>query len=282
MAPVEVDDSCPWPWNLYVDSSSTKGGSGLDLIIENPARARYEHALKFIFKASNNEAEYEALTEGIEHCYTAGTDYVQAFSNSQLVVSQLNGAYEAKDDEMAVYVQRVQEATKLLKHFTITHIPGSENRQTDGQSKLASSSDDRKPKNIQWETLTERSIDPHEVLWLDRSPMWMEPIRASLTNGILPSNPKEADKVKKRSNWFILYEGILYKRYFVRPLLRCVTPEEGRRVLEELEESICSTDVGGRALSIIAIQTNYYWPSLWEDAMTLVWTCDKCQKFAPI
>jgi len=87
-----------------VDSSSTKGGSGLDLIIENPTRARYEHALKFIFKASNNEAEYEALTEGIEHCYTAGTDYVQAFSNSQLVVSQLNGAYEAKDDVIAVYV----------------------------------------------------------------------------------------------------------------------------------------------------------------------------------
>jgi len=49
---------------------------------------------------------------------------------------------------MAAYVRRVWEATKLLKHFTITHIPRSENRQTDALSKLASSSEDGKPKNI--------------------------------------------------------------------------------------------------------------------------------------
>jgi len=54
-------------------------------------------------------------------------DSVQAFSNSQLVVSQLNKAYEAKDDTMAAYARRVREATKLLKHFVITNIPQSEN-----------------------------------------------------------------------------------------------------------------------------------------------------------
>jgi len=40
-----------------------------------------------MFKASNNEAEYEALVAEIELCYTAGVDHVQAFSDSQLVVS---------------------------------------------------------------------------------------------------------------------------------------------------------------------------------------------------
>ena len=149
-------------------------------------------------------------------------------------------------------------------------------------SKLASSSDDGKPKNIQWKTLTERSIDLHKVLWLDRSPTWMKLIRAHLTDGTLPSDPKEVDKVKKRSNWFILYEGILYKRSFAQPLLRCVAPAEGKRILEELHEGICSTHAGGRVLAVTAIRTNYYWPSLLEDAMTLVRTCDKCQKFTPI
>jgi len=159
---------------------------------------------------------------------------------------------------MAAYVQRVREATKLSKHFTITHIPWLENRQADTLSKLASWSDDGKPKNIQWETMTERSIDLHEALWLDRSPTWIEPICAYLTDGMMPSYPKEADKVKKRSNWFILFQGILYERSFARPLLRCVTPEEGRRVLEELYEGICSTHAGGRALAIMAIRTGYY------------------------
>ena len=70
---------------------------------------------------------------------------------------------------MAAYVQRVWEAAKLLKHIVMTHIPRPQNRQADALSKLASSSDDGQPKNIQWETLTKRSIDLHEVLWLDIS-----------------------------------------------------------------------------------------------------------------
>jgi len=110
----------------------------------------------------------------------------------------------------------------------------------------------------------------------------MEPIRAYLTDGTLPSDPKEADKVKKRSNWFILYKGILYKKSFAQTLLRCVTLEEGRRVLEELYECIYSTHAGGHTLAVMAIRTGYYWPCLREDAMTLVRTCDKCQKFVPI
>ena len=117
-------------------------------------------------------------------------DSVQDFSNSQLVISQLNDAYESKDDTMAAYVRRVREATKLLKYFAITYIPRSENRQADALSKLASSFDDGKLKNIQWETLTERSIDPHEVLWLDRSSTWMDPIHAYLINGTPHPDPK--------------------------------------------------------------------------------------------
>jgi len=49
---------------------------------------------------------------------------------------------------MVTYVRRVQEASKLLKHFTIMHIRRLENRQADTLSKLASLSDDGKPKNI--------------------------------------------------------------------------------------------------------------------------------------
>jgi len=36
----------------------------------------------FMFKASNNEAEYEALVTGIVLCYTASAYHVQAFFDS--------------------------------------------------------------------------------------------------------------------------------------------------------------------------------------------------------
>ena len=45
----------------------------------------------FMFKASNNEVEYKALIVGMKLCYTMEADSVEAFSNSQVVVSQFNG-----------------------------------------------------------------------------------------------------------------------------------------------------------------------------------------------
>ena len=146
---------------------------------------------------------------------------------------------------MAPYVQRVREATKLLQHFVITHIPQSENRQADAVSKLASLFDDGKSKNIQWETLTERSINPHEVLSLERSSTWMDPIRVYLTDDTLHADSKEADRVKWRSNWFILYEGILYKKSFVGTPLRGITLEDGKRILEDLPKGIYSAYTAG-------------------------------------
>ena len=126
--PVSKGELHPCPWNLYVDDSSTKDRSGADLIIKSPTGVRNEDALKFMFKASNSEAECEALIARIELCYTTGVDSVQAFSNSQLVVSQPNGAYEAKDNTVTTYVRWVREAIKLLKDFAITYISRSENR----------------------------------------------------------------------------------------------------------------------------------------------------------
>ena len=58
--------------DLYVDNSSTKDESGANLIIESLTEVWHKHTLKFIFKASNNEAKYEALIAGIELCTLRG------------------------------------------------------------------------------------------------------------------------------------------------------------------------------------------------------------------
>jgi len=45
--------------------------------------------------------------------------------------------------------------------------------------------------------MTERSIEPREVLWLDGSSTWMDPIHTYVTDGTLPPDTKEADQVNK-------------------------------------------------------------------------------------
>jgi len=52
----------------------------------------------------------------------------------------------------------------------------------------------------------------------------MDPIPVYLADGTLPTDSKEANRVKRRANWFILYDGILYKWSFMQPLLHCITP----------------------------------------------------------
>ena len=48
-------------WVLSVDGSSNQQGSGARVILEGPNGVLIEQSLRFAFKASNNQAEYEAL-----------------------------------------------------------------------------------------------------------------------------------------------------------------------------------------------------------------------------
>jgi hypothetical protein len=77
-------------WQLYVDGASNAHGSGAGIILitphtESPDTARLECAIRFNFKASNNEAEYEALLAGLRLARHMGATQLQVFSDSQLI-----------------------------------------------------------------------------------------------------------------------------------------------------------------------------------------------------
>ena len=54
-----------------------------------------EYAIRIGFKATNNEAEYEALLAGLRVVAELGMESLNAFSNSQLMVNQVQGDYLA-------------------------------------------------------------------------------------------------------------------------------------------------------------------------------------------
>ena len=135
-------------WMLYVDGSTTSEGSGTGLLVISPEGHVHKHALKFLFKASNNDAEYEALLASMDLCYALGVEHLCAFSDSQLIVSQAKGNFEARDATMMSYLTKVKERSLSFKKFEIEHVPQSKNRQADALSKLARSSLDAHPKSI--------------------------------------------------------------------------------------------------------------------------------------
>nr|POF06098.1 ribonuclease hi [Quercus suber] len=79
--------------------------------------------------ATNNEDEYEALLMGMTMVQRMGGKSVEIFSDSRLVVGQVQGEFEVKDE-------RMQE----FESFNLLHIPKNGNAHADSLATLATSS----------------------------------------------------------------------------------------------------------------------------------------------
>ena len=87
-------------WKVYVDGvANQKGvwrGASLDFIW----KLVVEKSLRLGFSAANNEAEYEALLEGMFMVQRMGGKSATMFSDSRLVAGQVKGELKAKDERM--------------------------------------------------------------------------------------------------------------------------------------------------------------------------------------
>lgn len=82
---------------MYVDGAPNARGSRVKVVLESPKGVKLEKSLRLGFRASNNEAGYEALIIGLRATQKLGVEEVDVFSNSRLVVNQVGGNFEAKD-----------------------------------------------------------------------------------------------------------------------------------------------------------------------------------------
>jgi len=127
-------------WVISVDGSSNQQGSGVGVILEGPDGLLIEQALRFAFKANNNQAEYEALIAGMLLAKEMGAKELLAKSDSLLVAGQVTGEYQAKDPQMVAYLEYVQVLKESFEVFEIVHVPKEQNARVDLLTKLASSS----------------------------------------------------------------------------------------------------------------------------------------------
>ena len=84
---------------------------------------------------TNNEAEYSALIEGIKACLDHKIYHVSIFSDSELIVNQVNGKYKLKDPKMIKLHAEVTKLCSELKSWTISHVPREQNVEADELSK---------------------------------------------------------------------------------------------------------------------------------------------------
>ncbi|KAI5351623.1 hypothetical protein L3X38_004514 [Prunus dulcis] len=186
-------------WTLFVDGSSNAQGCGAGLVLISPDKVALEYTLRFKFQASNNEAEYEALLAGLRLAKEMDARQIQIFSDSQLVVHQVNQEFTAKDASMTAYLQHARHLLATFHAHSIKQVPRLENSHADALARLASALEQGMGRHIHIEFLAQPSTQAPLICTIDHSPTWMDPILQFLQNQTLPANPAEARRVRHRS-----------------------------------------------------------------------------------
>ncbi|VFQ67663.1 unnamed protein product [Cuscuta campestris] len=235
----------PW-WDMAVDGASGPKGCGAGVVFTTPKGFKVYHALVFNFKLTNNEAEYEALPGGLRLARALGIKRMKIRSDSSLVVGQVNGEMEVKEDCLARYSDLVRALLRELEEFRLTRIPRSENADADMLSKLTQACPEHVSKLAKIEILEVPSTDRFEVAAIQPGQTsatgiigadddWRYELMEYLETGQKPDDEERARKVILRAPRFQVIDGHLYKRAIGGPLLRCLTNPEAERVEAVLE-----------------------------------------------
>ena len=111
-------------------------------------------------------------------------------------------------------------------------------------------------------------------------PDWTVPYLDYLTRGELPEDELMARQIVRHSKSMSIINGELHRRSITRVFQRCVSPDEGREILNEIHSGDCGHHAGSRSLVMKAFRHGFYWLTAHADAEDIVWKCDGCQKFA--
>jgi hypothetical protein len=103
--------------------------------------------------------------------------------------------------------------------------------------------------------------------------------KRKLAPGIDPKSA-EATRILRRSKGYVLIGGNLYKRGSTSGILmKCVSMEEGKEILQEIHEGVCGNHAASRTLVGKTFRSSFYWPTALTDAEALIRRCTNFQFF---
>nr|XP_016438231.1 PREDICTED: uncharacterized protein LOC107764205 [Nicotiana tabacum] len=201
-------------WTLFTDGASNIKGSGLGIVLVTPSGKTLRQAIKTV-PLTNNKAEYEALVAGLE--LARGLDYevITIKCDSQLVVNQVYGIFDIKDEHMQQYVNKVQALLTQFKEWSIIRIPREENVEADALANLGSST---KMKGFGSSTFVQflhsildvdgyYEVNSTNLVW-----DWRNEFVEYLRHGRLPEDPKASRALRTKATCYCLVDGQLYRR----------------------------------------------------------------------
>ncbi|XP_026378677.1 uncharacterized protein LOC113273125 [Papaver somniferum] len=240
-----------------------------------------------------------------------GITDVRLTSDSQLVIRQIGLEYNVYYESLSAYMALVQTLASRIPNIKLRHLCRKEIRHADALAYISSMLKDESIQEIkiirvykplvypQESFATNREDDVEEDIANDdigeeiaddfheddimtianededfkNEEDWRTEVHLFLKEGTLPTDLKQDRKVQSKEGRYDLRDGILYKKCFFGPLLRCLSREEGHRVLKDIHYGDAGNHSGMRSLADKAKMQGYYWPTMIPDAARISRRC---------
>jgi len=118
---------------MYVDGASrgNPGQAAIGVSIQDTNGKEVATISQAIGRTTNNRAEYTALIEGLRLAKIQQIEEVEVKADSQLIVRQMLGQYQIRDQGLRSLWEEAQRLSKEFRSFIIVHIPRDENDRAD-------------------------------------------------------------------------------------------------------------------------------------------------------
>jgi ribonuclease HI len=214
-------------------------------VLISPLGATFEFSFPIEASATNNQAEYRAIHKGIRLLKEIKADAVEVFGDSMLVVNQLIGEYECKDDVLRIYDEECLQLLREFKKVTIEHVP-----------RFYNSDANRLVQHASGHRLIE-SVVALELMADD----W----RKEVTDYLRDPSKKVDRKIRFQATKYVLLEGELYYRIVDGVLLKCLNKEDSKVLMGEIHEGVCGSHQSAFKMKWMIRMNGYYWPTMLED-----------------
>ena len=119
-------------YQLFCDGASRSNPGDASIGISILLDGKEVHTIsKKIGIATNNEAEYQALIDGLSYCVDNSIKEIQVFLDSNLVVEQVNKNFKVKAGNLKVLNSKVDDLIQEFNFIEINHVYREENKRAD-------------------------------------------------------------------------------------------------------------------------------------------------------
>lgn len=117
----------------YTDGASrgNPGPAAAGFILTETGGTQLQAKALFLGRTTNNVAEYTAVVKALETAKQIGTKQIKLFSDSELLVKQINGQYKVKSEQIRPLFQKTIELLEKFEGWKVQHITRDKNQQAD-------------------------------------------------------------------------------------------------------------------------------------------------------